>query len=55
MTYWMPQGTSVYTSLVNTADDTFREAFTESVVAKIIPVIIRPIIPAGSTSLHIIR
>src|SRR5690606_10786722 len=45
----------LYTSLVNTADDTFSDAFTESVVAKIIPVIISPIIPAGSTSLHIIR
>src|SRR5690606_9149077 len=45
----------LYTSLVNTADETFSEAFTESVVAKIIPVIIRPIIPAGNTSLHIIR
>src|SRR5690606_17848810 len=45
----------LYTSLVNTADDTFSDAFTESVVAKIIPVIIRPIIPAGNSSLHIIR
>src|SRR5690606_12615142 len=45
----------LYTSLVNTADDTFSDAFTESVVAKIIPVIINPIIPAGSTCLHIIK